>query len=143
MSLDSLYQSRILEHNRSPHHHFRLDRATHCARGLDALCGDDLWIWLELRDGVIRKASWTGEACVITTASASMLTDWLAGRTPAELKAGYRRFRELLQDPALDDDGDLGEFNDLRPVHAFPSRVRNALLPWTTALDAVKQGAIE
>ncbi|MGB0515171.1 MAG: Fe-S cluster assembly sulfur transfer protein SufU, partial [Wenzhouxiangellaceae bacterium] len=139
----TLYQSRILEHNRSPHNRFRLDHATHRARGLDALCGDDLWIWLELRHGIIERASWTGEACVITTASASMLTDWMTGKTLAEVVAGDRRFRDLLRDPALADDDQLGELNGLRPVHAFPSRVRNALLPWTTTLQAIRQGSNE
>ena len=143
MSLNALYQSRILAHNRAPHHHCRLDHATHRARGLDALCGDDLWIWLELREGVIERASWTGDACVITTASASMLTDWLRGKRPDEVLAGYRRFRDLLRNPDLEDDPALDEFTSLRPVHAFPSRVRNALLPWTTALEALKQGKIE
>lgn len=136
MALTELYQSRILEHNRAPHNHFELPGATHSARGLDALCGDDMRIWLRLEDGTIARASWSGEACAITTASASMLTEWLAGRTPDEVRDAEARFRSLLADDDAPDDPDLGEFNALRAVGKFPSRVRNALLPWKAALEA-------
>ncbi|MDT8408945.1 MAG: SUF system NifU family Fe-S cluster assembly protein [Wenzhouxiangellaceae bacterium] len=138
MSLSQLYQARILEHNRCPHNHFELDQASHSGHGSDALCGDDLWIWLQISDGIVEAASWTGEACAITTASASMLTDWLAGRQVAQLGPAYRRFECLLDDLDAPDDPELGEFNALRAVGRFPSRKRNALLPWKTALAACR-----
>lgn len=138
MTLDSLYQQKILEHNRAPRHRFEMADATHSARGMDALCGDDLRIWLKLHDGVVEQASWSGEACVITTASASMLSDWLVGKTPGEIRNGYARFADLLEQPERMDEPDLTAFNALKPVARFPSRVRNALLPWKTALEALE-----
>jgi len=137
MSLEQLYQSRILEHNRAPHNHFELPDATHTARGLDALCGDDIRIWLRVEDARIVAASWSGEACAITTASASMLTDWLAGRDTGEVEAASETFTALLEDGRSPDAAALGEINSLRVVGRFPSRKRNALLPWKTALDAL------
>ncbi|MDT8448530.1 MAG: SUF system NifU family Fe-S cluster assembly protein [Wenzhouxiangellaceae bacterium] len=137
MTLTELYQAQILDHNRAPHNHFELSDATHSARGLDALCGDDMRIWLKVENGAIERASWSGEACAITTASASMLTDWLAGRRPAEVRAAEGRFRSLLADEDAPDDPGLGDFNALRAVGKFPSRVRNALLPWKAALEAL------
>lgn len=138
MSLDQLYQSKILEHNRAPHNHFELPDATHSARGLDALCGDDIQVWLKLEDARIRATSWSGEACAITTASASMLTDWLAGRNAEEIELALGRFEALLADEAEPDAPELGDINALRAVGRFPSRRRNALLPWKTALEALK-----
>ncbi|MDT8437373.1 MAG: SUF system NifU family Fe-S cluster assembly protein [Wenzhouxiangellaceae bacterium] len=140
MPLNDLYQARILEHNRAPCNRFEMPDATHSARGLDALCGDDLQLWLNVRDGVVERASWSGEACVITTASASMLSDWVIGKRPAEIERGYRAFAGLLEDPESDNDPQLGPFNALQPVGRFPSRKRNALLPWKTALDALNAG---
>ncbi len=137
MALSELYQASILQHNRAPNHHARLADATHAAEGLDALCGDDIRIWLKLDGDRIARASWTGTACVITTASASMLTDWLFDRTTVELQAGYRRFSAMLEHPETEDDPCLGPFVALRPVSDFPSRVRNALLPWRTAITAL------
>ena len=140
MALNELYQSRLLEHNRAPHHRHEMADATHRARGLDALCGDDLWVWLRLEDGRIRAASWSGEACVVTTASASMLCDWLRGRTPSEVAAGLEAFTALLESETPTDRPELGPFNSLAAVGQFPSRMRNALLPWKTALDALERG---
>ncbi|MGM0657320.1 MAG: Fe-S cluster assembly sulfur transfer protein SufU [Pseudomonadota bacterium] len=138
MSIAQLYQAKILEHNRAPNNHFELPDATHSARGLDALCGDDIRIWIKVVDGHIFKASWSGEACAITTASASMLTDWLAGRRVEEIEPALRRFEALLADDAAPDAIALGDINALRSVGRFPSRRRNALLPWMAALDALE-----
>jgi len=141
MSLDQLYQSRILEHNRAPHNHFEMADATHCARGLDALCGDDIRLWLRVEDARIVTASWSGEACAITTASASMLTDWLAGRTTDQVFNAEQKFRALLDSEAVPDDPELGAVNALRVVGKFPSRVRNALLPWKAIIQALQTDA--
>jgi nitrogen fixation NifU-like protein len=137
MSLNELYHSQLLEHNRAPRRRHELADATHSARGLDALCGDDLSIWLRVIDGRIEAASWSGEACVVTTASASMLSDWLIGRSRDEVATGMKAFIELLQAGDEPDRPELGQFNALAAVGRFPSRVRNALLPWKTALDAL------
>lgn len=138
MSLDQLYQSKILEHNRAPHNHFEMPDATHAAHGLDALCGDDIRIWLRVRNGCIEAASWSGEACAITTASASMLTNWLIDRGIDEIEPALRLFQELLDEGRQTDAPALGEISALLVVGRFPSRRRNALLPWKAAMDALK-----
>jgi nitrogen fixation protein NifU and related proteins len=137
MALDQLYQQVILDHNRSPQHFGRLEGATHSARGQDALCGDDILVELKVIDGRIEQAAFSGEACAITTASASMLMDWLSGRSQQAITVAYRRFSQLLEKDELSDDSGLGEINQLRAVSGFPARVRNALLPWRTVLNAL------
>ncbi len=140
MPLTELYQQAILAHNRAPNNRRALAAATHRARGLDALCGDDLVMELKVDErGGIRDAAWSGEACAVTTASASMLTAWLPGRSGAELRDAAEAFRGLLRDDGRPDLEELGEINSLRAVSKFPSRVRNALLPWQTALDALER----
>lgn len=142
MALTELYQKAILDHNRSPKNRRSLPAATHRARGLDALCGDDLVIELEVAgDGRIRAAAWTGEACAVTTASASMLTEWLPGRTVDGVRRAAERFAALLDDREHMDVEEFREINYLRSVSKFPSRKRNAWLPWQTALDALQAGA--
>lgn len=138
MPLEDLYQQAILAHNRAPLNCRVLAAATHRARGLDALCGDDLVVELVL-DGQNRilEAAWTGEACAVTTASVSMLTDWLPGRVAEDVRQAARRFRDLLKNSDLQDCKDLNEINSLRSVSNFPSRLRNAWLPWQTVLDAL------
>ncbi len=142
MALTELYQKAILDHNRSPKNRRVLPAATHRARGLDALCGDDMVIELELADdGRIRASAWTGEACAVTTASASMLTEWLLGRTVDAVRRAAERFAALLDDPEQVDVEEFREINYLRSVSKFPSRKRNAWLPWQTALDALQAEA--
>lgn len=138
MSLDQLYQSKILEHNRAPHNHFEMLDATHSAHALDALCGDDIQLWVRVEDGCVAAASWSGDACAITTASASMLSRWLPGRRLGEIGPAFELFEQLLEKQDLPDSSALGEINALRAVGRFPSRRRNALLPWNAALDALK-----
>ena len=137
MSLDDLYQSKILEHNRAPRNHFELSDATHSANGMDALCGDDIRVWIRVEDGRVAAASWSGEACAITTASASMLSRWLAGRCIEEIGPAFQLFRALLEKPDQPDAAALGDINALRAVGRFPSRRRNALLPWEASLEAL------
>lgn len=140
MALDQLYQQVILDHNRSPRHYGRIEGATHSARGQDALCGDDILVELQVLDGRIAQAAFSGEACAITTASASMLMDWLPGRSVQEVVTGQEQLGKLLEDPGLPDSAELGEINSLRAVSGFPARVRNALLPWRTAAGALAMG---
>ncbi len=138
MALDELYQRVILDHNRAPKNRRELPGATHRARGLDALCGDDvsLEFMLDANERIL-DAAWHGEACAVTTASASMLTEWALGRSAVALRSACVRFREMLEDSTQEDAPELKEINCLRAVSKFPSRKRNALLPWQTALDAL------
>jgi nitrogen fixation NifU-like protein len=137
MALDQLYQRIILEHNRAPRRRGRLDAATHQARGRDALCGDDILVELRVEAGCIEDAAFSGEACAITTASASMLMDWLVGRSLDDFRVAHERFASCLADARMPDAPELGDINCLRAVSAFPARVRNALLPWQTVGRAV------
>lgn len=137
MALARLYQQVILDHNRSPRHFGRLAEATHCARGRDGLCGDDIVVELRVHGGRIEQAAFSGQACAITTASASMLMEWLHGKGRDEIERAGERFARLLDEPQLADDPGLGQINQLRAVSGFPARVRNALLPWRTAASAL------
>lgn len=137
MALDQLYQQVILEHNRNPRNCGRLAGATHAERGHDALCGDDILMELEVANDHIVRAGFSGEACAVTKASASMLTEWLKGKTPDEVVRGCRQFSELLSGGDESDHPALGELVHLHAVSRFPARVRNALLPWKTTIRAL------
>ena len=143
MTLSELYQARVLELNRTPLNYGELTGATHAARGVDALCGDDLLIQLRVNaSGTIACARWSGEACAITSASASMLTEWLIGRDQDALDRGFAEFLNgLKQRSGSDEPNQLGELTMLWAVRDFPSRVNNALLPWRTARNALNTGS--
>lgn len=137
MALDQLYQQIILEHNRQPVGFGRLPNATHASRGIDGLCGDNVLIELEIEDDVVQSAMFSGEACAVTKASASLLMQWVVGRSCSEIGRAGRSFKALLQHQTISDDPELGDLNCLRAVAGFPARVKNALLPWETLTRAL------
>ena len=142
MSLADLYRSAVLDHNREPRNFREMADATHQARGLNALCGDDLRIYLRLENERIVAASFIGVAGAITMASGSMMTEQVRDRTAAEARALKGLLERLLREPEGLGDNEreaLGELTALEGVRSYPSRIRAALLPWET-LDAALAG---
>ena len=137
MPLDQLYQQLILEHNRNPRNFGPLSDATHSARGQDALCGDDLLFELRVESDRIVEAGFSGEACAVTKACASLLTEWLSGRSRVEIERGLDDFERVLTGRPATDPDFLGPFSKLGALSAFPTRQRNAKLPWRCALEAL------
>ncbi len=138
MSME-LYQEVLLQHSRRPRNYGPLEGATHRAEGVNALCGDEVTIELAAADGVVREAKFTGSACAICTASASMLTLELAGRSVGDVRRLAEDFRKLAVS------GEAAETLRAHPrlevmgsVHEFPQRVKCATLPWETALAALE-----
>ena len=84
-SLRELYQEVILDHSRHPRHFGKLEQATNTAQGHNPLCGDRVTLYLIVSpDGRISDIKFEGKGCAISQASASLMTDMLAGRSVAE-----------------------------------------------------------
>ena len=140
--LRDLYQEVILDHTKRPRNFGPLGSATHRATGRNPLCGDQLVLMLDIKDGVVRDAHFAGKGCAISTASASLLTEAVKGRTTAEAHALFELFHDAVTAPAdavLDLDS-LGKLAALAGVREFPMRVKCASLAWHT-LEAALAGA--
>ena len=99
--LRELYQEVILDHSKRPRNFRALPEANHRADGYNPLCGDKATIFLQMEDGVVRDASFQGAGCSISTASASMMTEALKGKTRAQADALFERFHRLItSDPS-------------------------------------------
>ncbi len=136
--LDELYQSVILDHDRSPRNFRELaGPACRAAEGYNPLCGDKVRVMVRVEDGVIADASFLGSGCAISKASASMMTETLKGQTVAEANRLVERFhRELTGGPA---EGDLPrKLVVFRGVTAFPMRVKCATLAWHAMRQALE-----
>ena len=139
--LRELYQQVILDHNKRPRNCRRLEEANHCAKGHNPLCGDRLTVYLNLEDGVVKDISFEGAGCAISTASASMMTESLKGKTEAEAEALFQRFHHLLTEG---EEGEvegpaLGKLAVFAGVREFPVRVKCATLAWHTFQAALKE----
>lgn len=136
--LDELYQDLILDHSKSPRNRRELADADRTAEGYNPLCGDQVKIYLSMDGEQIKDVSFTGQACAICTASASMMTDAVRGHTEADAEQQIDSFRTLLTDQdATIDDGDFGVLDALAGVKRFPMRVKCATLPWHTLRAAL------
>ncbi|MES2254842.1 MAG: SUF system NifU family Fe-S cluster assembly protein [Pseudomonadota bacterium] len=145
-SLRELYQEVILDHSRHPRHFGALDNATHKAEGFNPLCGDRVTIMLALdADGRVADIKFQGKGCAISQASASLMTEMLAGRTQAEAKKLMESFLHLAKgENAPDLSPDDREYLDVMSgISEFPMRVKCATLAWHTFKNAVDEGATD
>ena len=145
--LAALYQDIIIDHNKSPRNFRELAPPRRQADGYNPLCGDRLTVYLHLDGDRVREVSFQGSGCAISVASASLMTEALAGKTLTEAEALLRRMYGLLagrgQEPAEDAaEADLGKLGALAGVRAYPSRVKCATLAWHT-LEAALAGGDE
>lgn len=75
------YGAVVLEHFRRPRNLHSLERPSAAHEAFNPLCGDRVRVEIEVGGGAIRAAAFTANACAICTASASLLTERLAGLT--------------------------------------------------------------
>jgi nitrogen fixation NifU-like protein len=144
MELNDLYRDVILDHNRKPRNFGPLEPADASAEGFNPLCGDRLTLRLNLADDTIRDIRFEGQGCAISTASASLMTEAVKGKTRGEALALFERVHNLLTDDAAGAE-DLGKLAALSGVREYPARVKCASLCWHTlasALEAPPSGTI-
>ena len=135
--LRDLYQDVILDHYRRPRHRGALVDANRRAQGFNPLCGDQLTLYVRVKDGVIEEVSFEGSGCAISTASASLLTESIKGKTEREAEALFDRFRELVTQDDVTPHPGLGKLEVLAGVREFPVRVKCATLAWHTLRAAL------
>ena len=140
--LGDLYQELILEHYRRPRNFGRLEGANRTAEGFNPLCGDRLSVYLKLKDGVIEDAKFEGQGCAISTASASLLTEAVKGKTESEAQALFRSFQDLVTQTGDVPRPELGKLEALAGVRHFPVRVKCATLAWHTLHAALAREKI-
>jgi nitrogen fixation protein NifU and related proteins len=129
----------ILTHHRRPHHRGLLLAPDAVATRHNALCGETLTVSITLdadRDRV-REVTFDGESCSIGRASASMMTDLVAGLTREEIASMAEHVKALVSgdpDAVAVTEGDL---KALAEVRRTPARAACALLPWDALSDAL------
>ncbi len=139
-NLRELYQEVILDHNKNPRNFRKMENPDGFSHGNNPLCGDQIDVYLNLKDGVVEDVSFDGHGCAICTASASMMTLALKGKPEAEAQALFESFHHALTDDEVHpDDVPLGKLKVLTGVKEFPVRVKCATLAWHTFDAALKK----
>jgi nitrogen fixation NifU-like protein len=137
MELNDLYRDVILDHNRRPRNFGVLTPADASVEGFNPLCGDRLTVRLKMAGDEIADIRFEGQGCAISTASASLMTEAVKGKTRAHALALFDRVHRLLTDDTASGD-ELGKLAALSGVREFPARVKCASLCWHTLASALQ-----
>jgi nitrogen fixation NifU-like protein len=152
--LEDLYREIILDHYRSPRNRGELPAppATR-VEGFNPLCGDEIVVFVDVKDDVVEDIRISGQGCSISQSSASMMSAAVKGKTLDEVEALTRAFKAMMSihEQSLDGDGEvpieadedvkLGDLEALRGVVKFPVRIKCATLSWNTLQQALGEPA--
>ena len=138
MEMDQLYTELILEHNQDKRNKRELSEFTASEHGHNPSCGDDLTLQIDVQDGIIKDAAYTGSGCAISQASASMMIDIIKVEEAlrlVELFLGMIK-KEVTDESKLED---LEDAMALQNISNMPARVKCAVLAWHTLKEALKK----
>ncbi len=145
MDLKQLYQDIILEHGKSPRNLGKCKGYSHDAKGYNPLCGDKVHVYLKLNsEKKVENLTFEGEGCVISLASASIMTELVKGKSFDEAKDIMKAFLNMVKNTSqiqsnyLDDDQKT-KLMSLSGVREFPMRVKCATLSWHTLVSALEK----
>ena len=138
--LRELYQEVILDHHQRPRNFRRPEDANKHADGFNPLCGDKVTVFVRMENGIVRDIAFQGSGCAISTASASMMTESLKGKSETEVAQIFQRFHDLVtgRSPADADSAGLGKLAVFSGVREYPVRVKCATLAWHTMRAALE-----
>ncbi len=137
--LRDLYQEVVFDHNRNPRNFRKMEDADRTIEGYNPLCGDRITLYLKFDDGRIADVSFQGQGCAISTASASLMTEIVKGKTIEEAEKLFEAFHKIVT--GKDDElklEQLGKLAVLAGVRQYPSRIKCATLPWHSLEAALK-----
>lgn len=128
--LENLYRHVILDHSSHPRNFGELEQATGMIELNNPTCGDVIQLHLQLKDDRIEDVKFSGHGCSISTASGSMMTEQIKGKTIEEAKQMIEEFLLLVQGKLETDESHLGDAEVLGGVSKFPARIKCATLSW-------------
>jgi len=132
--LSEFYRELILDHNKNPRNRRKLDNADRTAEGYNPLCGDRVTVFVKVEDDVVKEVTFEGTGCAISTASASLMTESLKGKTLDEVKTIFEGFHDLVAGESCESAKrpSLGKLEVFSGVRQYPARVKCATLAWHT-----------
>jgi nitrogen fixation protein NifU and related proteins len=152
--LEDLYREIILDHYRNPRNRGELPiPPAYRSEGFNPLCGDEVQVFIDVRDGVVEDIRISGQGCSISQSSASMMSQAIKGRSLPEARALVHAFKSMMSiedghDHEEPDDGaepgvKMGDLEALQGVVKYPVRIKCATLAWNTlaqGLDEAETG---
>ena len=135
--INDLYQETVIDHSKRPRNFRVMNDANREAEGYNPLCGDKLKLFLKMDGETVKEASFVGAGCAISTASASLMTESLKGKSREQALTLLDKFHEMLTTDA-EARGDMGKLVVFCGVRDYPARVKCATLAWHTLKTALE-----
>ena len=117
--LDQMYRAVILDEAQHPRHHGVLPAFDH--------------------EITVTDVAFSGSGCTISQASASLMTEQIIGKTPADIEQMVETFSDLIINGDVPNADILGDAAVLKGVHQFPARIKCATLAWKAAAQVLTQ----
>jgi len=133
---NELYMEVILDHNKNPRNKGIIEDHTNHADGHNPLCGDKISLDLIIKDNIVEDIKFTGSGCAISTASSSLLTEYIIGKKTSEIRHLFEEFHDLVTVEESKSEG-LGKLSVFEGVKKYPARVKCATLAWHTLIAAI------
>lgn len=130
----NIYTAALMQHNAHPDYKYEMQGATCSHEGINPSCGDELTLQLKLDGNVIEGASFVGQGCAVSQASADMMADLITGETVEEAQRLLGLFFKMIKGESLSEEEkeDLDEAAELESISRMPARVKCAELAWRT-----------
>ena len=120
----------IMDHYQYPHNHKLTEEADYKSVHMASdSCIDDITVQSKIKDGKIEDIRFDGVACTISTASTSMMTDLLKGKTVEEAEAIINQYFNMIDAKEYDPDL-LEEAVALNNVYKQSNRIKCATIGW-------------
>ncbi|SFA90729.1 nitrogen fixation protein NifU [Lentibacillus halodurans] len=139
-NLDTLYRQVIMDHYKNPRNKGSVEGDALTIDMNNPTCGDRIQLQLQVEDGVVQDAKFTGEGCSISMSSASMMTQAIKGKNLDDALNMSKAFSEMMLGEDVDTaDMDMGDVEALQGVSQFPARIKCATLAWKAMEKGVKE----
>jgi len=141
---DELYQEILMDHYRHPRNAAPLDHLPESYVHENPVGGDSLKLEVVYRDGVVDRVSVDSHGCAISTASASLMSELLKGKTREDALKEVNNFLSIMRGE-LPAEGleDMGDLVCLRGVTRMPLRVKCATLAWHAAAGQLERVSLK
>lgn len=137
--LDSLYKAVVTDHSAHPHHHGKLEDVEQVVLN-NPTCGDVISLSVKFNDeDEIEDIAFVNSGCTISTASASMMTDAVLGKTKEQALELAEVFSQMVQGQVDSRQKELGDGAFLAGVAKFPQRIKCATLGWNALKRAIEE----
>jgi nitrogen fixation protein NifU and related proteins len=137
MRLDELYREVIVDHYNQPRNFGKPEHWDVQIEGKNPVCGDEITVYLTIKDNVVSDCHFDGKGCSISIASASVMTEALIGKNLEEIREILSDFNQLLRGEACPRCEQYSDAIAFQGVTKFPVRVKCALLAWKTVAGLI------